>query len=173
MGGNYVGVGSTGYYWEDVRNGQYYLGLNWVLYSGNIYDNNFGRAVNDSSAGLSRDTNLSALASEDNERLVQAAAGRLENKYGFASDRALVVASALNQWAVAGAERGYTTDRDMDASFRQVFGVDYSEAQSLMREAYVTQDTSALVNRSASALGLRPSQAEEFLKSMYSEILGN
>lgn len=46
MGGTTIGVGNTGFYWENVVNGTYWLGKNSVLYSANMSGSNFGQAIN-------------------------------------------------------------------------------------------------------------------------------
>jgi hypothetical protein len=83
------------------------------------------------------------------------------------------VASALNSWAVAGAERGFTTDKDMDKTFRSVFGVNFYSALSAVKELQGGSTTSMrdLTDRSAAALGLRPDQAQKFVKGMYKKAL--
>ncbi|MFP5520086.1 MAG: hypothetical protein ACLGGX_09295, partial [Bdellovibrionia bacterium] len=128
IGGNVIGVGTTGLYWENVANGTYWLGRNGVLYSANSFDGNYGQAINDKTASEASDANFAALNSEANKKLVQMAADKLIADYGFQKDKAVAVASALNSWAVAAAERGTTTDKDMDKTFKAVFGVQFSDA---------------------------------------------
>src|SRR5690606_6314348 len=77
MGGSYIGVGTTGLFWEDIRNGTYWLGKNGVLYSANMYDSNYGEAINDESADDATDTNFSAINSDGNKMLVKRAAEKL------------------------------------------------------------------------------------------------
>ncbi|MCM2278097.1 MAG: hypothetical protein NDJ89_08470 [Oligoflexia bacterium] len=175
VGGSYIGLGTTGAYWEDITNGTYWLGKNGVLYSANTFDSNYGRAINDKAAGDAADTNFAALASEANDSLVKAGTEKLVNEYGFSRDKAVAVASALNRWGVAAAERGYTTSADMDATFKSVFGVNYSGALAAVKSLQ-DGDTGAmreLTQRSAAALGLKPHQAQKFMKGMYRKALAN
>lgn len=46
MGGTTIGVGTTGFYWENVTNATYWLGKHGVLYSANASGPNFGQAIN-------------------------------------------------------------------------------------------------------------------------------
>jgi len=46
VGGNTIGVGTTGLYWENVSGGTYWLGKNGVLYSANAGEANFQKAIN-------------------------------------------------------------------------------------------------------------------------------
>jgi hypothetical protein len=46
ISGTTIGVGTTGFYWENIANGTYWLGQNGVLYSANVGDSRYGQAVN-------------------------------------------------------------------------------------------------------------------------------
>lgn len=173
VGGNYIGVGTTGLYWENVTNGTYWLGKNGVLYSGNFLDSNFGKAINEKTASEAVDTNFAALSSETNKELVRRGADKLSKEYGMGQDKARAVASALNSWAVAAAERGHTTEKDMDKTFKAVFGVEFSSALTAFKELQDGDKESMreLTLKTASSLGLKPHQAEKFIKGMYKDAL--
>lgn len=175
IGGSTIGVGSTGFYWEDVSNGTYWLGKNGVLYSANIHDSNYGQAINDQTSSSASDTNFAALNSDANKKLVKAASEKLMKEYGFKQDKAVAVASALNSWAVAAAERGTTSEKDMDKTFKAVFGVQFSDALAAAKDLAMgdTASMQDLTNRSASELGLKPHQAKQFMKGMYKKALAN
>lgn len=173
VGGTTVGVGTTGLFWENVAGGTYWWGKNGVLYSANLSAGNFGRAVNDKTAGQAADTSFAALKSEANKKLVKLASANLVKQYGFTEKKATAIASALNTWAVAGAERGFTTDKDMDKTFKAVFGVDFYSALSAVKDLQggSTASMRDLTDRSAAAMGIRPDQAEKFVKGMYKKAL--
>jgi hypothetical protein len=173
VGGTTIGVGITGLFWENVAGKTYWWGANGVLYSASLYSGNFGKAINNKNAGEAAETSFGVLNSDANKRLVQAGAKKLQKEYGFSSEKAVAVASALNSWAVAGAERGYTTDRDMDKTFKSVFGVNYMSALSAVRDLQSgnTSSMRELTDRSAAALGLKPDQAQKFIKGMYKKAL--
>jgi hypothetical protein len=175
IGGNTIGVGTSGLYWENVAAGTYWLGKNGVLYSANKNEGNYGQAINDKTSSEASDTNFSALKSEANKKLVEMASDKLVKEYGFQKDKATAVASALNSWAVAGAERGQTSAADMDKTFKSVFGVKFSDALSAVKELQTgsTAGMSDMTNRSAAALGLKPAQAQKFIKGMYRKALAS
>lgn len=175
IGGNTIGVGTSGLYWENITAGTYWLGKNGVLYSANKNEGNYGQAINDKTSSSASDTNFAALKSEANKKIVEIAANKLMNDYGFQKDKATAVASALNSWAVAGAERGQTSAADMDKTFKSVFGVQFSDALAAVKELQSgsTSGMTDLTNRSASALGLKPAQAQKFIKGMYKKALAN
>jgi hypothetical protein len=175
VGGTTIGVGTTGLFWENVSGGSYWLGKNGVLYSANTMEGNFGEAINSEDSQDAADTNFAAITSAANKSLIKAGAAKLVSEYGFAEEKAVAVASALNSWAVAGAERGYTTDRDMDKTFKSVFGVEYGSALAAVKDL-MGGDTSSmrdLTDRSAAALGLKPEDAQRFMKGMYKKALSN
>jgi hypothetical protein len=175
VGGTTIGVGTSGLYWENVSNGSYWLGKNGVLYSGNQGRGNFGEAINSDDAANAADTNLAAINSDSNKALVKAGANVLVQQYGLSQEKALSVAAALNTWAVAGAERGFTTDKDMDKTFKSVFGVEYNSALTAVKDLALGDNASMrdLTDRSAAALGLKPAQAQKFMKGMYKKALAN
>jgi hypothetical protein len=173
VGGTYIGVGTTGLFWEDIRNGTYWLGKNGVLYSANLLESNYGNAINDETASDATDTNFAAINSDGNKKLVAKAASKLVKEYGFSQSKATAIASALNVWAVAGVERGVTTTKDINNTFKTVFGVNYGDALSAVKD-FAMGDKAGMqdiTNRSASALGLKPHQAQKFMKGMYKKAL--
>ncbi len=175
VGNDIIGVGTSGLYWEDVRNGSYWLGKNGVLYSGNSGESNFGQAINNKNAGKASDASAAALASDSNKRLVTKAADKLVKDYQLAPAKAKAIASALNVFGVNSSERGYATTKDVDQTFKAVFGVPYSQALSAVK-ALQSGDTSGMkevTDRSASALGLKPHQAQKFVKGMYKKALAS
>ena len=173
IGGTTIGVGTTGLFWEDIRSGTYWLGKNGVLYSANQLENNYGKAINDKDSGNATDTNFSAINSDGNKKLVKKASEKLMKDYGFKQEKAVAVASALNAWAVAGVERGVTTTRDIDKTFKTVFGVQYGDALTAVKSLTLGDKSGMqdLTNRSASALGLKPNQAQKFMKGLYKKAL--
>lgn len=175
VGGNTIGVGTTGLYWEDIRNGTYWLGKNGVLYSANFLESNYGQAINNQNAGQASDTNFAALNSDTNKLLVKRGADKLVKEYGFKKDKATAVAAALNSWAVSAAERGKTSTRDMDKTFKATFGVQFSDALAAVKDLAGGDKASmqSLTNRSAAALGLKPAQAQKFMKGMYKKALSD
>lgn len=175
VGGTTIGVGTTGFYWEDISNGTYWLGKNGVLYNANSGESNYGQAINDKTSSSASDTNFAALNSDANKELVKMASDRLMKEYGFKQDKAVAVASALNSWAVAAAERGTTSEKDMDKTFKAVFGVQFSDALAAAKDLSFGDNSGMqdLTNRSAAALGLKPHQAQKFMKGMYKKALAN
>lgn len=171
--GSYIGVGTTGAFWENISNGTYWLGKNGVLYSANYYDSNYGQAINDKDASSATDTNFAALTSEANKAIVKIATDKLVKEYGFKKEKATAVASALNNWAVAAAERGKTSTKDIDKTFKAVFGVNFMDALSAVKDLQKgeLEGMRDMTNRSASALGLKPHQAQKFIKGMYKKAL--
>lgn len=175
VGGDVIGVGTTGLFWEDIRNGTYWLGKNGVLYSANSGESNFGEAINNKNAGKASDASVAALASDSNKRLVNKAADKLIKEYQIAPSKAKAIASALNVFGVNAAEKGYTTTKNVDQAFKSVFGVPYSEALSAV-QSLQSGDTSGMkevTDRSAAALGLKPHQAQKFIKGMYKKALAS
>jgi len=175
INGTTIGVGTTGLFWENVAGGTYWLGKNGVLYSANTSDNNFGDAINSDEADDASDTNFTAISSDGNKALVKQGAAKLVKEYGFSQEKARAVASALNSWAVNGAERGYVTTGDMDKTFKSVFGVEYQSALAAVKDLTTgnKQSMRDLTDRSASALGIKPAQAQKFMKGMYKKALSN
>jgi len=173
ISGNIIGVGTTGFFWEDISSGTYWLGKNGVLYSANIGESNYGQAINNKTASSATDTSFAALNSDTNKMLVKKGAEKLMKDYGFKKDKATAVASALNSWAVAAAERGKTSTKDMDKTFKATFGVQFSDALSAVKDLAMGDKSGMqnLTNRSAAALGLKPAQAQKFMKGMYSKAL--
>lgn len=171
--GTTIGVGTTGAYWENVAGKTYWFGKNGVLYSANVGASNYGQAINNKDANKSGDADSFASKSEGEKKIIKAAASKLVKSYGFAPAKAIAVASALNSWAVMGAERGKVTETDMDKTFKTVFGVQFNEAIAAFK-AFNTGDTSKareLNQRSATNLGLKPEQSAAFVKDMYRSAL--
>ncbi len=175
IGGTTIGVGTTGLFWENVAGGTYWLGKNGVLYSANVGESQYGQAVNDKTASSATDTNFAALNSDANKALVKMASDKLMKEYGFKQDKAVAVASALNSWAVAASERGVTSTKDMDKTFKAVFGVQFSDALAAAKDLSLGDSAAMqdLTNRSASELGLKPHQAQKFMKGMYKKALAS
>lgn len=173
VGGTSVGVGTSGLYWENVTNGTYWLGKNGVLYSANTRNGNYGQAINEQGSDSASDSNFAALNSESNKKIVKMAADKLVKDYGFKQDKATVVASALNSWAVAAADRGTTSEKDMDKTFKAVFGVQFSDALAAVKDLSMGDKSGmqGVTDRSAQALGLKPYQAQKFMKGMYKKAL--
>ncbi len=172
VGGTTIGVGTTGTFWENVAGGTYWFGDNGVLYSANSNSSNYGQAINNKGAKKATDTNSKAISSEQNQKLIKAGAAKLVKEYKLTNSKAIAVASALNSWAVMGAERGKVTTGDMDKTFKTVFGVKFNEALSAVNAfrsggADAEDKARDLTNRSAATLGLKPDQAKEFIKGMY------
>ncbi len=169
ISGSTIGVGSTGFFWENVSNNTYWFGKNGVLYSANTSASNFGQAINNKNAGKSSNVDSLTIKSDKNKALIKAGADKLVKQYGLSASKAVAVASALNSWAVMGAERGKVTTQDMDKTFKTVFGVQFNEALAAFKDFQTGDMTGAreLTNRSATALGLKPDQAQAFVKGMY------
>lgn len=169
INGTTIGVGTTGAYWENIASKTYWLGKNGVLYSANQSAGNFGQAINTKGADAASDTNSKAIKSEANIALIKAGADKLVKSYGLSVSKATAVASALNSLAVNGAERGKVTETDVDRTFKTAFGVHFNEALAAFKDFSQGDATSAreLTNRSAAALGLKPDQAQDFIKGMY------
>jgi hypothetical protein len=175
ISGSTIGVGNSGLFWENVSNGTYWLGKNGVLYNANLGESNYGQAINNKNAGKASDASVAALASDANKALVAKAADKLVKDYQLAPAKAKAIASALNVFGVTAAERGYATTKDVDQTFKSVFGVQYSDALSAVK-ALQTGDTSGMkdvTDRSAAALGLKPYQAQKFIKGMYKKALAS
>lgn len=175
VGGYNIGVGVTGLFWEDIRNGTYWLGRNGVLYNANLFESNYGQAINDKTSNEASDTNLAALSSDSNKKLIQKGTDKLVKEYGFSKSKAKVIASALNSWAVNGAERGMVTTRDLDVTFKAAFGVNYTDALAAAKSLALgdSADMKDLTDRSAAALGIQPHQAQKFMKGMYRKALAS
>ncbi len=174
VSGTTIGVGVTGAFWENVAGKQYWFGKNGVLYSANTGATNYGQAINNKDANKAGDSDSFALKSQSNVALIRAGADKLVKSYGFSASKAVAVASALNSWAVMGAERGKITEKDQDKTFRTISGgSSYKEAIAAFHSLQAG-DTSAareLTNRSATELGLKPEQAQDFIKGMYKNAL--
>lgn len=175
VGGTTIGVGTTGLFWENVAGGTYWLGKNGVLYNAMPGEGNYGEAINDKSSSKASDSNFAALKSDTNKKIVKMATDKLMKEYGFKQDKAVAVASALNSWAVAAADRGQTTPADMDKTFKSVFGVKFADALAAVKELQggSTAGMADMTNRSAAALGLKPDQAQKFIKGMYRKSLAS
>lgn len=173
IGGNTIGVGTSGLFWENVSGGTYWLGKNGVLYDANSYSSNYGEAINNKESSEASDTNFAALNSESNKAIVKAGANKLMKDYGLEASKAEAVASALNTWAVAASERGYSTAQDMDVTFKSVFGVNFNSALAAVQDLKDgnTAKMKDMTDRSAAALGLKPHQAQKFIKGMYKKAL--
>lgn len=175
QGGSYIGVGTTGLFWENVAGGVYWLGNTGVLYDANVGELDYTEAINSPLASEIADKDFAAMAGEQNDALIKSAAKGLEKRYGMKAEKATAIASALNRWAVAGAERGFTTATDMASTFEAVFGVDAKTALAAAGQ-YKLGDKKGLrnlVNRFADAAGIRPDQAQQFVKDSYAKALAS
>lgn len=169
IGGTTIGVGTTGAFWENVSNKTYWFGKNGVLYSANTGASNYGKAINNKDASKVSDSDLKALRSEANVKLIKAGADKLMKQYGLSASKATAVASALNTMAVMGVQRGKVTEAELDKTFRTFSGSSMQQAIAAVK-AFQAGDVSQareLTNRSADALGLKPEQAQAFIKGMY------
>lgn len=175
VGGNTIGVGTSGLFWEDIRNGTYWLGKNGVLYSANYLESNYGQAINNQSSSHATDTDFVAASSDTNKALVKKGAEKLMKEYGFKKDKATAVASALNARVLDLAKRGQISTRDVDTTFKATFGVQFADALAAVKDLAAGEKASmqALTNRSAAALGLKPAQAQKFMKGMYKKALSD
>lgn len=173
VGGTSIGVGTTGLNWVNIASGTYWLGKNGVLYAPWSAAGNYGQAINEQGSNSASDSNFAALNSDANKKLVKMAADKLVKDYGFQTDKATAVATALNSWAVAAAERGTTSEKDMDKTFKAVFGVQFSDALAAVKDLSAGDNAGMqdVTNRSAAALGLKPYQAQKFMKGMYKKAL--
>lgn len=174
IGGNTIGVGTTGFFWENVSNGTYWLGKNGVLYNANMIDSNFGKAINNKNAGKAMQKDILALKSAANKQLIAKGAAKLMKNYGFKADKATAVATSLNNFAVlADAQRGKITGADLNKTFKGTFGVEFSQALAAVKGLQVgnLDGMREVTNRSAAALGLKPHEAQEFIKGMYADAL--
>lgn len=174
VSGSTIGVGVTGAFWENVAGKQYWFGKNGVLYSANTGATNYGQAINNKDANKAGDSDSFAIKSQSNIKLIKAGADKLMKSYGFSASKAVAVASALNSWAVMGAERGKITEKDQDKTFRTISGgASYKEAIAAFHNLQAGDTTAAreLTNRSATELGLKPEQAQDFIKGMYKNAL--
>ncbi|MFZ3231595.1 MAG: hypothetical protein WA160_15410 [Pseudobdellovibrio sp.] len=169
INGSTIGVGTTGAFWENVSAKTYWLGKNGVLYSANTTAGNFGQAINTKGANSASDTNSKAIKSEANVALIKAGADKLVKSFGLSVSKATAIASAMNSIAVSGAERGQISESDINRTFKTAFGVPFNEALAAFKDFGAGDATAArdLTNRSAAALGLKPEQAQEFIKGMY------
>lgn len=169
VGGTTIGVGTTGAFWENVANKTYWFGKNGVLYSANTNASNYGKAINNKDATKASDSDTKAMRSEANVKLIKAGADKLMKQYGLSAAKATAVASALNSFAVMGAQRGKVTEAELDRTFKTFSGSSMQEAIAAVKAFQMGDVTAAreLTNRSAAALGLKPEQAQAFIKGMY------
>ncbi len=175
INGTTVGVGITGLFWENVSNRTYWIGRDNVLYNANQWDANYGKAINNDSEEAVVGNNMAFLATDTNRKLVAEGAQRLTADYSIQREKALAIASSLQSWNYSAMNRGFTTESEMDETFRNVFGVEFNSALSAVKNLQIGQkgEIQQVTNRSASYLGLNPSQAQEFMKGMYKEALAS
>ncbi len=164
-----IGVGTTGAFWENVSGKTYWFGKNGVLYSAETGAANFGQAINNKNANKVSSTNSKALKSEANKNLIMAGAAKLK-ELGLPQYKAVAVASALNSMAVMSSERGMITENDYNKAFKTAFGgVEVREAIAAYK-SYTEGDKAPareVAARSASGLGLSPSEGEAYVKALY------
>jgi hypothetical protein len=175
QGSTFVGVGTTGLFWEDVSFGDYFLDSNGVLYSANVAELNFFEAINNQTAGMGVNTDIVSINEDINKKLVDKAAQKLASKYGFEEGKAQAVASQLNRFAVGINNRGYSTPEDIKSSFQATFGVDYGSAVAAVKDLMGGSPEAMvdLQNRSANALGIKPRDAKRFIQDSYEKALAD
>lgn len=166
---------------EDMRgysNGYVYgnrlSGFMYYNYSGNrLYledsGGGVGRSINSAAARSGSDSNWSARASELRKEKIEMFADGITRKYAIPKDKAVVVASALQAYHETQVERGFSTAQDVEVSFKKVFGVEYGSALAAAKsfQGGQPQQIRDLTNRSAAYLGIKPDQAQKFIKDMY------
>lgn len=173
QGGSFIGVGSSGAFWENVSGGTYWYGATGVLYSANSYAGNYGEAINTHTSEVTED-DFGTLNTVENQKLVERAAKSLENRYGMKLEKATALASALNTWGVMAAEQGYTTAKDIDRTM-EAFGVSYSDAVQAAMDLSQnkTERMKAVTAQTANHLGIQPGQAEKLIKDSYGPALSS
>lgn len=172
MGGYYIGVGSSSLYWEDIRGKSYWLGKNGVLYSANLMAPNFGRAINENDEA-SHSTRMALMQSAANRLLVQKATQYLHQEFDLPENKARLIASSLNAYALTAVTRGYLTTKDIDSTFETVFGVTFSQASQAVKALQKGEKDlmRSLTEKSSQYLGISPQKAQRFIKLMYKEAL--
>lgn len=176
IGTGTIGLGVTGAFWEDVRNGTYWWGKNGVLYSANSFDWNYGQAINNKGARNAADTDLVALTSDANQALVKAGAAKLVDAYNMEPGRAQAVARTFNRWGVTAQARGFTTGADMETTFKDGMGVDYKSAIAAVVALRDKGDTSLMVDlteRSAAANGMTQTDVKRMWTEQYGKALAS
>lgn len=176
QGGNKIGVGTTGLFWENVSGGRYLWDSNGVLYNDNLFESNYLKAINNKSAGEAVDTDIVAMANESEARLVEAAANNLVKKYSFTKEKAHAVASGLHRWGSDVIKnRGWSTAEDLKSGLEATFGVDYGQAVAAVKDLMEgkPEGMQILTERSAAALGLKPSDAKQFIIDSYEGALAD
>jgi len=153
-------------------------GFMYYNYSGNrLYEEDsgggVGRAINNAAAARGSDSNWAAQAAESRKEKIAMFAEGLQHKYALPKEKAGVVASALQAYHETQVERGFSTAKDVEDSFQKVFGVEYNTALTAAKafQDGKPQQIRDLTNRSAAYLGIKPDQAQKFIKSMYRETL--
>jgi hypothetical protein len=170
QGGNTIGVGQTGAFWENVTGKDYWFGKNGVLYSANTNASNYGQAINNKGAGSANNTNSKSMKSSTNVALIKAGAVKLQSLGIKDAGKATAIASALNSMAVMSVERGAITQADYNRAFSTAFGgVKYEEAIAAYKDFAVGNKATArsLATRSANNLGLSPQDGEKYMKALY------
>lgn len=168
-GGNYIGVGTTGAFWENVSGHTYWFGKNGVLYSANTSASNYGQAINNKKAKQISDANAKKIKSASNVALIKAGALKLQ-ELGLSASKATAVSSAMNSMAVMNSERGTITDADFNRTFKTLSGgVAYSDALAAVNSFVQGNKAPAreLTNRSAAALGLTAEEGEAYMKGLF------
>ncbi len=174
-GGTFIGVGTTGNFWQNVAGNTYWFGKNGVLYSANPNEFNaagkkiYGQAINNKKAKQVSDANAKKIKSASNQALIKAGALKLQ-ELGLSASKATAVASAMNSMAVMNSERGTITDADFNRTFKTLSGgVAYSDAVAAVNSFVQGNKAPAreLTNRSASALGLTAEEGEAYMKGLF------
>jgi hypothetical protein len=174
-GGNFIGVGTTGLFWENIAFGDYYLDSKGVLYSANTSESNFFEAINNKTAGLVANTDIIASNEDINLQLTEKAATKLVDNYGFEPAKAQAIASQLNRFAVGLNNRGYSTPDEIKETFQSTFGVDYGSAVAAVSELIKGNPDGMrdLNSRMANALGIQPHDAKRFIQDSYEQALSD
>jgi hypothetical protein len=183
MDGNYKGtiyaddMRDLDYYGDSV-NGHYLDGwMYYDKYANRLYledsSGGVGRSINSKTAGSSSDSNWAAQASEARREKVNMVARGLNETYALPMERAKVIASALQSFHETQVDRGASTEQDVASTFKTVFGVEYNSALAAAKafQGGSAQPIRDLTNRSADYLGIKPAQAQRFVKDMYRKTL--
>ncbi|UOF02649.1 hypothetical protein [Bdellovibrio reynosensis] len=171
QGGTRVGIVGSVQGVVDVSSDAFlYNPNNGLLYFGS-YDGYW--AINEQGSQDASDTSFAALKAEGSKALITQAAKTLVTEYGFEKNKATAIATSLNSWAVSAMERGFTSEKDIAKTFKSVFGVEYVDALAAVKQLSLGEKEAMrdLTNRSAAALGLKPHQAQKFIKGMYKDAL--
>jgi hypothetical protein len=153
-----------GYIWDEYYS--YYYGTYvWESPSGIIYDE-WGYALNRNGVSINRD--LIADVGQEQETMIKSAASKFAAKYSLSNEVGLKVAKTLNTWSKLGFTQGRTTD-DLKNITKELYGVDFDEAESALKDAVVGQKDklNKLVNTAAQNWGTNPETMREILNDFH------